>query len=50
MSTVSEREDYKFDYVEWQREYFDAKTPEEISNEACQFAESHPYMGNAIRL
>ena len=40
----------KFDYTKWQREYFDAKTPEEISNEACQFAESHPFTGNAVRL
>lgn len=40
----------KFDYTKWQREYFDAKTPEEISKEACQFEESHPFTGNAIRL
>ena len=40
----------KFDYTKWQREYFDAKTPEEISNEACQFEELHPFTGNAIKL
>lgn len=40
----------KFDYTKWQRDYFDAKTPEEISNEARQFEELHPFTGNAIRL
>lgn len=40
----------KFDYTKWQREYFDAKTPEEISNEASQFENSHPFTGDAIRL
>ena len=40
----------KFDYTKWQREYFDAKTPEEISNEASQFEKSHPFTGDAIRL
>ena len=40
----------KFDYTKWQREYFDAKTPEEISKEASQFEKAHPYVGNAQRL
>lgn len=40
----------KFDYTKWQRGYFDAKTPEEISNEASQYEKSHPFTGNAIRL
>ncbi len=40
----------KFDYTKWQREYFDAKTPEEISREASQYEQSHPFTGNAIRL
>ena len=40
----------KFDYTKWQREYFDAKTPEEISKEASEYEESHPFTGNAIRL
>ena len=38
------------DYTKWQREYFDAKTPEEISKEAFQFEKAHPYIGNAQRL
>ncbi len=40
----------KFDYTKWQRDYFDAKTPEEISNEASQFEKAHPFTGEAIRL
>lgn len=40
----------KFDYTKWQREYFDAKTPEEISFEASRFEELHPFNGDAIRL
>lgn len=40
----------KFDYTKWQREYFDAKTPEEISEEASQYEKVHPYIGNAQRL
>lgn len=40
----------KFDYTKWQREYFDAKTPEAISNEASLFEKSHPFTGKAIRL
>ncbi len=40
----------KFDYTKWQREFFDAKTPEEISREAAQYEKSHPFTGDAIRL
>ena len=40
----------RFDYTKWQREYFDAKKPEEISREAAEFEKSHPYTGEAIRL
>ncbi len=40
----------KFDYTKWQREYFDAKTPETISEEASQFEKSHPFKSDAIRL
>lgn len=40
----------KFDYTKWQREYFDAKLPEEISEEASRFEESHPFMGNATKI
>ena len=39
-----------FDYTVWQREYFDAKSPEVISNEASSFEKSHPFTGEAIRL
>ena len=40
----------KFDYTKWQRDYFDAKTPETISEEAFLFESSHPFTGDAIRL
>ena len=40
----------KFDYTKWQRGYFDGKTPEEISREASEFEQAHPFSGNAIRL
>ena len=40
----------KFDYTKWQREYFDAKTPKEISAEASDFEREQPFMGNAVRL
>lgn len=40
----------KFDYTKWQRNYFDAKTPEEISTEASQYEKSHPFTGEAVRL
>lgn len=40
----------KFDYTKWQREYFDAKTAEEISAEASDFEKTHPFTSDAIRL
>lgn len=40
----------KFDYTKWQRDYFDRKTPEEISIEVTNFEMAHPFTGNAIRL
>ncbi len=40
----------KFDYTKWQRGYFDRKTPEEISREASDFEQAHPFSGHAIRL
>ena len=40
----------RFDYTKWQREFFDAKTPEEISQEAKTYAEKNPYFGTAAKL
>lgn len=40
----------KFDYTKWQREYFDSKTPEEISTEASLFEMAQPFAGKAVRL
>ena len=39
-----------FDYTEWQRAYFDAKSPAEISRKAAQHEKDHPFQGNAVRL
>ena len=40
----------KFDYTKWQRDFFDGKSPEEISKEASEYEKAHPYTGEAIRL
>lgn len=40
----------KFDYTKWQRDYFDEKTPADISKEASQFEKAHPFTGDAIKL
>ena len=40
----------KFDYTQWQREYFDAMKPGEFSRQALEYAEAHPYTGSAERL
>lgn len=40
----------KFDYTKWQREYFDAKTSEEISAEASGFESLQPFVSDAVRL
>lgn len=40
----------KFDYTKWQRNYFDAKSPTEMSEEAAQYEKSHPFTGDAVRL
>lgn len=35
----------QFDYTKWQREYFDAKTPDEIRSEAIEYNKQHPFHG-----
>ena len=40
----------KFDYTKWQRDFFDGKSPEEISKEASVYEKAHPFTGEAIRL
>ena len=40
----------RFDYTKWQREYFDKKTPEMISQEAEAYEVAHPFEGNAQRI
>ena len=36
----------QFDYTKWQRDHFDAKTPEQISAEATAYVTEHPYAGD----
>jgi hypothetical protein len=40
----------KFDYTKWQREYFDGMAPGEFHRKAQEYAEIHPFSGNAERL
>ncbi len=37
----------QFDYTRWQREHFDKKTPEQISQEAEAYVTAHPYTGDS---
>ena len=36
-----------FDYTVWQREYFDKLESGEFAVKASEYADSHPYIGNA---
>lgn len=36
----------QFDYTTWQRQHFDAKTPEQIGAEAEAYVTEHPYAGD----
>ncbi|MBP5609324.1 MAG: hypothetical protein J6X66_13790 [Lachnospiraceae bacterium] len=40
----------KFDYTRWQREYFDKMEPGEFNSAAIEYAQEHPFKGNAQRL
>ncbi len=40
----------KFDYTEWQREYFDAKDADKFHEETMEYAAENPYTGDAERL
>ena len=40
----------QFDYTQWQREYFDQMTPEEISREAADYNKKHPFSGKAATM
>ena len=39
----------KFDHTKWQREYFDAITPEEINSGASYFETTQPFTSGAMR-
>ena len=34
-----------FDYTKWQREHYDAMTPEQIAAECAQYNAEHPFRG-----
>ena len=36
----------QFDYTSWQRQHFDQKTREQISQEAETYVAAHPYKGD----
>ena len=40
----------KFDYTKWQRDFFNSKTPEEISREAVEFEKENPFVSNAGKI
>ena len=40
----------KFDYTEWQREYFDAKALDEFHERAVEYARENPYKGSTERI
>lgn len=35
----------QFDYTKWQRKYFDGMSPEEISRQAKEYSQRHPFHG-----
>lgn len=40
----------QFDYTKWQREYFDAMSPEEFGNEAAAYATTHPFRSDVATI
>lgn len=40
----------RFDYTKWRREYFDSTVPGEFQQKALEYAQNHPYTGDAERL
>ena len=40
----------RFDYTEWRQEYFDSMAPGEFQQKALEYAQNHPYTGDAERL
>ena len=37
----------RFDYTKWRREYFDSTVPGEFQQKALEYAQNHPYTGDA---
>ncbi|MBQ9060594.1 MAG: hypothetical protein IJ128_05585 [Firmicutes bacterium] len=40
----------KFDYTEWQKEFFDAKAAGQFHEESLEYAAANPYEGGAERV
>ena len=40
----------KFDYTQWQRQYFDAVPTGDFGKAAAEYAKAHPYTGGAEQL
>ena len=40
----------KFDYTQWQHQYFDSMEPGGFSSAALEYGKKHPYTGNAEKL
>ena len=40
----------RFDYTKWQRDYFDKRPDAEFMNHAVEYANAHPYKGNAKKI
>lgn len=40
----------RFDYTEWQKEFFDAKAADEFHENALEYAMENPYEGDGERI
>ena len=40
----------RFDYTRWQRDFFDKMEPGEFGRKAVEYAQEHPFKGNANRV
>lgn len=39
-----------FDYTKWQREHYDAMTPDEIDNALEKYSATHPFQGKKAQI
>ena len=40
----------QFDYAKWRREFYEAMKPGEFLQNAADYAQAHPFQGNAKKL